>query len=341
MNTKFLNGLMVRVFFMLLTGVSILGAQTEVTLNPVKDNTLYEDAAGALSNGKGIHLFAGKTAAKNAGKVRRALLQFDVAGQISAGSTIQSAVLSLFMSKTISGNQTVSLHKVGAEWGEGSSDASGTEGQGGTATTGDATWIHRMFNSNTWSIAGGDFSPTVSATQSVGDNGSYTWGSTSEMVADVQSWLDNTGGNFGWILVGNESAFASTKRFFSREYGSENYHPKLTIVYAAPTGVLSTSDGVVPETFVLEQNFPNPFNPNTVIHFALPRSVNGIDLQLDIFNMIGQKVRILVNSPHAAGRYSVQWDGRDETGKLLSGGVYFYRLRAGSFVDLKRMVLLR
>ena len=341
MNTQSINRFFVIMSFILIARVSMLGAQTEITLTPIKDNSLYEDAAGALSNGKGDYLFAGKTAAKNAGKVRRALIQFDIAGNIPAGSTIQSVILSLNMSKTISGDHTVDLHRVGAEWGEGSSDASGQEGKGTAATNGDATWIHRIFDSATWSIAGGDFSPTASASQSVGGTGPYTWGSTTEMVNDVQSWLDNTSENFGWILIGDESSLASAKRFDSREHGTENNRPKLTVTYTEPTGVISSSGGIIPDEFVLEQNYPNPFNPETLIRYTLPRSVNDTNIQLEIFNLTGQKVRTLIDDPKLAGTYIVQWDGRDDDGKTLAGGVYLYRLKAGPFVNMRRMILLR
>ena len=104
------------------------------------------------------------------------------------------------------------------------------EGQGAPATPNDATWRHRFFDSVFWTTQGGDFSVTVSASQSVGDVGQYTWSST-QMVADVQSWLDNPGSNFGWLVLGDESAPATAKRFDARESASP---PVLTIQYMAP-----------------------------------------------------------------------------------------------------------
>ena len=77
----------------------------------------------------------------------------------------------------------------------------------------DATWIHRFYdgsskppppNPNHWTTPGGDFNPTASASRSVGANGSYTWGSTAQLAADVQSWLDNPASNFGWLVKGPE-----------------------------------------------------------------------------------------------------------------------------------------
>jgi len=152
---------------------------------------------------------------------------------------------------------------------------------------------------------------------------------------------DNTSENFGWILVGNESTLASAKRFDSRENGTENNRPKLTVAYNEPTRIISSSEGITPEEFILRQNYPNPFNPSTHIRYTLPQSVNNTNIQMELFNLTGQKVRTLIDGPKLAGTYSVQWDGRNDSGKILSGGLYLYRLKAGPFVNMKRMVLLR
>jgi len=78
-----------------------------------------------------------------------------------------------------------------------------------------------------WTTQGGDFSPTVSASQSVGGIGQYTW-SSAQMIADVQSWVNNPASNFGWLVLGNETGIATTKRFDTRESASP---PVLTIEY--------------------------------------------------------------------------------------------------------------
>ena len=135
------------------------------------------------------------------------------------------------MSRTLFDDaQNVELHKLLADWGEGTSDASGEEGTGAPATTNDATWRHRFYDTIFWTTQGGDFSNTVSASQSVGAIGDYTW-SSAQMVADVQSWLDNPAGNFGWLVLGNESANTTAKRFDTRESSSP---PVLTIEYTPP-----------------------------------------------------------------------------------------------------------
>jgi len=102
--------------------------------------------------------------------------------------------------------RVIELHKLLADWGEGTSQATGEEGQGAPATPNDATWRHRFFDTIFWTNEGGDFSAVVSASQSVGPVGQYTW-SSAQMVADVQSWLENPASNFGWLVLGDESTY--------------------------------------------------------------------------------------------------------------------------------------
>ena len=111
---------------------------------------------------------------------------------------------------------------------------------------------------------------------------------------------------------------------------------------AENSNVTSVKDPAgIPENFSLEQNFPNPFNPSTIIHYTIPQSANLINTRLEIFNVLGQKVRTLINSRQSAGAHSVQWDGRDDAGKLLVSGVFIYRLKMGNFVDMKKMLLVK
>lgn len=208
-----------------------VGMADTVTLEPSRDNTLYETADGSLSNGAGQHVFTGTTAT---GDIRRAVLAFDVAAAIPAGATITRVTLTLNMSRTISGAQNVELYRLLADWGEGSSNAGGQEGGGAPSMTGDATWIHTFYDTDFWSNAGGDFAAIASASQSVGGTGAYTWGSTPDMVADVQGWLDDPGQNFGWILIGNEAVTGSAKRFDSREHPTSSVRPELLVEYDAP-----------------------------------------------------------------------------------------------------------
>ena len=239
--------LAVLLFGSLLTLQSASAAQ--ISINPFKDNTLYESSTGALSNGAGDYLFAGDTV-QGDDSLRRAVLAFDVAGNVPAGSTIDAARLTLYMSRTISGAKTVSLHKLTSDWGEGASDAAGQEGAGGTALTGDATWIHTFYSASTWTAAGGDYNAAATASLTVTNVAPYTWVSSSSMVADVQGWLDSAASNYGWIVIGDEATAGSAKRFDSRENPTAANQPVLTIDYTpipepATIGLLLTGLGGV------------------------------------------------------------------------------------------------
>ena len=94
----------------------------------------------------------------------------------------------------------------------------------------------------------------------------------------------------------------------------------------------------IPTAFALNQNFPNPFNPQTIIEFDLPSDGS---VQIDVYNLLGQRVRRLVEAPHGAGRHSVAWDARDDQGHRVAAGVYLYRLTANSGVRVRKMLLLK
>ncbi|MCB9068988.1 MAG: T9SS type A sorting domain-containing protein [Calditrichae bacterium] len=97
-------------------------------------------------------------------------------------------------------------------------------------------------------------------------------------------------------------------------------------------------DNNLPNEFSLEQNYPNPFNPSTSIEFALPQTV---DVSLKIYNIRGQLVKTLVDGSKSAGRYSLTWDGTDNFGSRVASGTYIYSIKAGEFVNNKKMVLLK
>jgi len=107
--------------------------------------------------------------------------------------------------------------------------------------------------------------------------------------------------------------------------------------------VTSVNDDLVgiPDEFTLAQNYPNPFNPSTFINYTIPQSAILTNTRLEIFNVLGQKVRTLINSRQSAGAHSVQWDGRDDAGRLLVSGVFIYRLKMGNFVDMKKMLFVK
>ncbi|MDZ7363850.1 MAG: T9SS type A sorting domain-containing protein [candidate division KSB1 bacterium] len=114
------------------------------------------------------------------------------------------------------------------------------------------------------------------------------------------------------------------------------YSRRNSFVFITPTSV--TSPAMTVTDFHLEQNFPNPFNPETAIKYELPKPA---EVKLDIYDLQGRQVRTLVNQRQPAGRYTITWNGRNEQGEALASGVYLYQLRAGNFVQTRRMALVR
>jgi hypothetical protein len=138
---------------MLLLAVVAATADTAL-ITAARDNTLYQSASGTTnSNGKGEHIFAGRT---DDGYIRRAPMAFILTNSIPTGSTITGATLTLYMSRTRDAADNVTLHRALANWGEGTSNATQEEGRGATATAGDATWYHRFYPTSLWTTAGGD-----------------------------------------------------------------------------------------------------------------------------------------------------------------------------------------
>jgi len=104
------------------------------------------------------------------------------------------------------------------------------------------------------------------------------------------------------------------------------------------TGVSEQPSRNAPENFVLLPNYPNPFNPDTYIEYALP---SNCQVTLVIYNILGQRIRTLINSHQTAGFKSVRWNGEDDSGNKVSAGVYFYSIKADNFSQTKKMLLLK
>jgi hypothetical protein len=94
----------------------------------------------------------------------------------------------------------------------------------------------------------------------------------------------------------------------------------------------------IPKTYELSQNYPNPFNPTTLISYQLPEAQN---VTLEIYNSLGEKIRTLINESQNAGYHTIQWNGLNNTGRSVASGMYLYRITAGKFTSVKKMLLLR
>jgi hypothetical protein len=129
--------------------------------------------------------------------------------------------------------------------------------------------------------------------------------------------------------------FVLTNSGGSSDFCTDYTNPGVTLKFSKVTDI---NPGVLPGKFELAQNFPNPFNPDTKIEFAVPQKSQ---VDLVIYNVMGQKVRTLVSDELDAGWKQVTWDGKDDSGNTVSSGIYLYKLNAGEFVDSKKMTLVK
>lgn len=102
--------------------------------------------------------------------------------------------------------------------------------------------------------------------------------------------------------------------------------------------LMGLSNQMIPGTFYLGDNYPNPFNPTTTISFGLPITS---EIQIDIFNVLGQRIRTLISSRYDIGHHTVTWNGTDDSHSPVASGIYFYRLQAGDLTMNKKMVLMK
>jgi hypothetical protein len=93
------------------------------------------------------------------------------------------------------------------------------------------------------------------------------------------------------------------------------------------------SGNLIPDKYALEQNYPNPFNPTTTIKFSIPEEVQ---VNLSLYNILGEKVKELKNEVTKPGYFEVEFDA-----SMIASGVYFYRIQAGDFIQTKKMILLK
>ena len=113
---------------------------------------------------------------------------------------------------------------------------------------------------------------------------------------------------------------------------------KLQVVSGAPPVSVETEDPLIPDEFIVHQNFPNPFNPETEIRFALTKDSHVV---INVYNTLGQQIGTLIDTQYAAGFHSVRWDGKDGNGRPVSSGVYLYQIQAGEFSRVRKMSLIR
>jgi hypothetical protein len=141
--------------------------------------------------------------------------------------------------------------------------------------------------------------------------------------------------DYDFILTDLQGRTAQNLRLETvyRFIASTERHFTLTVKSKAPGNPF-----LLPKSYELHQNLPNPFNPQTLIKYDLPEAAQ---VRLEIFNLLGQRVATLVNAFQPAGPKSVLWEGTDQRGIKVSSGLYIYKIRAGSFSVAKKMLLLK
>ena len=155
----------------------------------------------------------------------------------------------------------------------------------------------------------------------------------------VQLWMREDGTSVDKVVLTTDEAFEPTG-----EGPDESPRATGAIGVAAKSGLdvekslIQDDSPALPEEFMLEGNYPNPFNPTTTIRFALPESGA---ISMAVYDMLGREVSVLVNGEMNAGWHEVQWDGRSYSGATVPSGVYLVRLAMGSNVQVHRVTLLK
>lgn len=207
---------------------------SESVLEAVADATVFASQGGGttydpVADGSGPNLWTSVIAA---GVIRRALLRFDTSS-IPAGAQVVQVQLEAFAIR-LRAAQDLQLHRLLAAWGEGPSNG-GDAGIGAPAQAGDCTWSHRIWPDQLWAERGGDFVAAPSATVAVsGWPAPIIWVSTPQLVADVQSWVDQPSMNHGWMMLGEETGLQNATRLASRQGTDVPSRPRLRVNWLAP-----------------------------------------------------------------------------------------------------------
>jgi hypothetical protein len=197
-----------------------------------------------------------------------------------------------------------------------------------------------------------EFPGTVTRTETNGADKGYSL----EIVIHADKWGYTTQDTvwFGLVLwdmdksdsvsvsePNNEHVRDYGKTWWGSEWadtGFDKFYMYRGIVLSSVTVGVEQRSNLIPTVFNLSQNYPNPFNPETEIHFDLP--VTSV-VKLEIYNMLGQRVRELHNGLKPAGGYGVVWDGRDDSGREVGSGVYLYQLTTDRYSATRKMLLVR
>ncbi|UCH13898.1 MAG: T9SS type A sorting domain-containing protein [Bacteroidales bacterium] len=166
-----------------------------------------------------------------------------------------------------------------------------------------------------------------------------------DVVINMQSFDDMAPGetvqcNFSYSFDISEDCLPGTDIPFELEISEDEYvywYDTFSIMVETPTPVLQIKENI-PNTFSLKQNFPNPFNTSTTIEYNLPKSGN---VNISIYNLSGERIKVLNNSFQNAGSYEIQWNGRNDSDEVVSSGFYFLELNCNDYRKIIQMIFLK
>lgn len=162
----------------------------------------------------------------------------------------------------------------------------------------------------------------------------YSWELTQGSLPPGLSLSDSSGSISGIPTV------VGKFNFIVKVSDSESYYgnKQLTLVIKEPNSVGLDDNTMIPDKTMLHQNYPNPFNTQTTIDYQLRKA--GL-VTVEIYDVLGQRVRTLINLHKPAGYYNVQWDGRNDRGLFITSGIYFYEMKVGDFWERRKFLFLK
>ena len=176
----------------------------------------------------------------------------------------------------------------------------------------------------------------------------YNVNSTDTTIVNITTSTSSGSYNFGsnpkviigpTVITGVLTGASSTVSLQATVFTGDNVHILGTSALKSLLDGVNETPDALPKTFALDQNYPNPFNPTTTIKYDVPK-MSGV--RITIYDILGREVRTLVSNGNVApGHYSAVWNGLNNEGQQVSSGVYFYRMQAGSFIQMKKMLLLK
>ena len=158
-----------------------------------------------------------------------------------------------------------------------------------------------------------------------------------DITAIYQKWMNGAYPNYG-LKIHSCYNNHSNSSYYSSDYSNSSYSPYIEVIYIVSGSSPKVSPqelaaGNIAESFSLFQNYPNPFNPMTTINFALPKAS---DVKLVVYDLLGREVERLVDGQLIVGEHSAIWNAQ-----YVPAGIYFYQIRAGTFMKTKKMTLIK